>query len=247
MDAGSFLLRADRCLACPSSSRQSQDKTRCECLGGFVERPGRCEACPEGQTTLPGQQRGLEACVCAASSHRCRSGCCACGPLRTSLAGSEVCHWQPVALPVGLCGLLLLGLCAVFSVLARRKLRSFEQAAERRLEAKVKEGLSTVREIKHPMVVINAVYFLELTWEELKSLHEGVRDLGLLTTLDTQASIKEFHDRGNAIVFFSYQWLSWTDLGANRVQRERMNRALGQYQALSRHPLESPRRQMDLR
>ena len=68
--------------------------------------------------------------------------------------------------------------------------------------------------------------FLATRNEELFKNHEGMRDRGELRYLDTMGDIATFSCN---IVFFSYQWLSWTHKGPNEVQREWMNSAAQHY------------------
>ena len=47
-----------------------------------------------------------------------------------------------------------------------------------------------------------------------------------------------FADEDYEIVFFSYQWLSWTHKGPNEVQREWMNSGVSHYQEYSANPVD---------
>ena len=47
--------------------------------------------------------------------------------------------------------------------------------------------------------------------------------------MDVLEDINAFASAGYGIVFYSYQWLSWTHKGPNGVQREWMNSAVQHY------------------
>ena len=54
--------------------------------------------------------------------------------------------------------------------------------------------------------------------------------------MDVLEDIQTFASEGYGIVFYSYQWLSWTHKGPNGVQREWMNSAVRHYSARSGIP-----------
>lgn len=110
---------------------------------------------------------------------------------------------------------------------------------EDNLEDTVSKGLATVRVLGYPMALINAKDFVKLTSEELESCHEGLRDMGLLRVLDTTEEISYFHTMGNLIVFFSYHWPSWENLGPDYVQRQAMNHSLHLFAEKNDIPLDS--------
>ena len=104
--------------------------------------------------------------------------------------------------------------------LAEQALR--EQEKDQKVQSKVKEGQATVKTPLHPMVLTPVGTFLATPNEELFKNHEGMRDRGTLRFLDRVDDIAAFAGEGYEIVFFSYQWLSWTHKGPNGVQREWM-------------------------
>ncbi|CAE7613697.1 unnamed protein product [Symbiodinium sp. CCMP2592] len=99
-------------------------------------------------------------------------------------------------------------------------------AAEERhkavLESKVKEGVGSITELAHPMVVTRADIFMDLSFEQIGELHEGARDRGILTYMDSKSSIQAHwkQEPNSRIVFLSYQWLSWNRHGPNATQFE---------------------------
>jgi len=76
------------------------------------------------------------------------------------------------------------------------------------------------------MVLVTAKNFKSLSFDVLKSLHEGVRNLGMLLFLDNTESLEAFKAKGKHIIFFSYQWLSWDSPGPNVVQLECMRASI---------------------
>ena len=49
------------------------------------------------------------------------------------------------------------------------------------------------------MVVIPSLEFLDLSFEDLKSCHEGVRDLGKLVVLDSKEQIEVERGKGKGV------------------------------------------------
>eukprot|EP00928_Gymnodinium_smaydae_P098096 TRINITY_DN9046_c0_g1_i1.p1 TRINITY_DN9046_c0_g1~~TRINITY_DN9046_c0_g1_i1.p1 ORF type:complete len:357 (-),score=52.67 TRINITY_DN9046_c0_g1_i1:126-1160(-) len=81
------------------------------------------------------------------------------------------------------------------------------------------------------MMLINAFDFVEQTFDQLGRLHEGYRDDGALISLDTIDCAAKFKQYGHNILFFSYQWLSWSRSGPNMIQLDCMKDALEQVTA----------------
>eukprot|EP00440_Ansanella_granifera_P046637 gb/GFBE01050506.1/.p1 GENE.gb/GFBE01050506.1/~~gb/GFBE01050506.1/.p1 ORF type:complete len:694 (+),score=174.43 gb/GFBE01050506.1/:1-2082(+) len=109
--------------------------------------------------------------------------------------------------------------------------RELEKEREFQLNLKACQGRDSFANMAHPMVVINASKFLQLKENELRSLHEGVRDMHRLTILDTLDDVTKFFAIGQRrAVIFSYQWLSWSQKGPDAVQLEAMRSALHFYQ-----------------
>jgi len=57
-------------------------------------------------------------------------------------------------------------------------------------------------------------------------MYEGLRNNGTLTVLDTVEAIASFKMNGAMVVFFSYEWLSWSKQGPNSVQFAMMKQAI---------------------
>lgn len=94
------------------------------------------------------------------------------------------------------------------------------------LKQRLTQGLASVNGLGHPMVLISMLSFLDLSWEDVRSLHEGLRDTGKIIVLDSLAAVNEFKRKGREVVFFSYQWLSWNMSGPSKLQFECMCSAL---------------------
>lgn len=104
------------------------------------------------------------------------------------------------------------------------------------LRNQIKQGVETITEFHHPMVVISGEALAQMSWDRLQGLHEGARERGILKTFDTMSSIAEFrqgHPRAR-VVLFSYEWLSWSFKGPTALQFSCMQDALQLYrQAMS--------------
>ncbi|CAE7701081.1 unnamed protein product [Symbiodinium sp. CCMP2456] len=113
----------------------------------------------------------------------------------------------------------------------RRRLKAAEERHKAVLESKVKEGVDSITELAHPMVVTRADIFMDLSFEQIGELHEGARDRGILTYMDSKSSIHAHwkQEPNSRIVFLSYQWLSWNRHGPNTTQFEAMRQAVARY------------------
>ncbi|CAE8615243.1 unnamed protein product [Polarella glacialis] len=85
------------------------------------------------------------------------------------------------------------------------------------VKSKVQAGLKLVTELPCPLFLVSAEDFLSMPEEELRSLHEGLRPIGKLLTLDTMDEVMELK-KTSRILFFSYEWLSWLKVGPNKIQ-----------------------------
>ncbi|CAE8719605.1 unnamed protein product [Polarella glacialis] len=92
------------------------------------------------------------------------------------------------------------------------------------VKVKVQAGLKLVNELPCPLFLVSAADFLSMPEEELRSLHEGLRSTGKLLTLDTMDEVMELK-KTSRILFFSYEWLSWSKVGPNKVQLSAMKAA----------------------
>ena len=122
--------------------------------------------------------------------------------------------------------------------LQRKEVARLEKEKEQRVKNKVAVGVATIKLLQHPMCIVSMATFLAAPNETLFKNHEGMRDRCGLRFLDQVGDITAFLEEGRAIVFFSYQWLSWTHKGPNAVQRESMNSAVRRYREHSEVPVE---------
>jgi len=120
-----------------------------------------------------------------------------------------------------------------------KRLREIAQEQRRLLHVKVQDSLACASELQYPIVLVSAKDFLSLTDSEVRSCHEGVRLKGMLKFLDTEELLAKFKKSGGQIVFFSYEWQSWTKLGPNDVQLEWMRMSLSMYSQEHNVPLEN--------
>ncbi|CAE7515260.1 unnamed protein product, partial [Symbiodinium sp. CCMP2456] len=120
-----------------------------------------------------------------------------------------------------------------------KRLREIAQEQRRLLHVKVQDSLACASELQYPIVLVSAKDFLSLTDSEIRSCHEGVRLKGMLKFLDTEELLAKFKKSGGQIVFFSYEWQSWTKLGPNDVQLEWMRLSLSMYSQEHNVPLEN--------
>eukprot|EP00746_Dinoflagellata_sp_MGD_P154400 gnl/MRDRNA2_/MRDRNA2_84785_c0_seq1.p1 gnl/MRDRNA2_/MRDRNA2_84785_c0~~gnl/MRDRNA2_/MRDRNA2_84785_c0_seq1.p1 ORF type:complete len:802 (-),score=151.33 gnl/MRDRNA2_/MRDRNA2_84785_c0_seq1:26-2143(-) len=100
--------------------------------------------------------------------------------------------------------------------------KRLKQEMEVLMQEKLRKAKATVSKLQHPMICIRLDHFLGLTSDELHTNYEGVRNMGKLIVLDTTEDVNAFKDKGNRIVFYSYQWLSWHKLGPNEIQHQCM-------------------------
>merc|ERR1719491_1032801 len=91
---------------------------------------------------------------------------------------------------------------------------------------KLEDGRKLVLDLACPMFLTSAQYFMEMTEEILQGMYEGLRNNGTLTVLDTVEAIASFKMNGAVVVFFSYEWLSWSKQGPNSVQFAMMKQAI---------------------
>eukprot|EP00435_Cladocopium_sp_Y103_P064466 s13_g26.t1 len=101
----------------------------------------------------------------------------------------------------------------------------------RALHVKVQDGLWCASELSYPIVLVSANDFMVQEDSEIRSCHEGLRRKGLLTFLDTKELVLNFKKGGGQIIFFSYEWQSWTKLGPSDLQLKWMRASLIHYAA----------------
>eukprot|EP00929_Paragymnodinium_shiwhaense_P023509 TRINITY_DN1469_c0_g1_i6.p1 TRINITY_DN1469_c0_g1~~TRINITY_DN1469_c0_g1_i6.p1 ORF type:complete len:464 (-),score=55.16 TRINITY_DN1469_c0_g1_i6:289-1680(-) len=171
--------------------------------------------------------KSISVCVCNSgfygppASEAGLSTCKRCGILLTSDRGAHVagdCYLSSNGqVLVASCVFLLVGGIG-FLLFARYMRHRYTALQEQRLMQQMTLGLKAVKSLAHPMVLISATDFCSMPMESLKTLHEGCRNAGYLITLDTLETIDAFKGEERLILFFSYQWLSWTSPGPNTVQ-----------------------------
>ncbi|CAE7363133.1 unnamed protein product [Symbiodinium natans] len=231
----------------PGTISTEEAATHCDkcSLGQYAADNGMtsCSQCQAGFTTSSAGASGEEQCVCPKDSFRDGDSCVACGFLQTTLLegalSSDACRltddavWLVVSMTAAMLLFMAMGPALVLAYTKRIRRRLEEAEARQRavLESKVKEGVDSITELAHPMVITRADTFLDISFEQIQMLHEGARDRGILTFLDSKASIqvhRKQHPRSR-FVFLSYQWLSWNVHGPNEVQFEAMQKAVIQY------------------
>ena len=118
----------------------------------------------------------------------------------------------------------------LFGYQAFKRLSKIAQEQRRALHVKVQNGLACASEIAYPIVLVSAQDFLKLSDSEIRSCHEGLRLKGLLKFLDTKELLCGFKEGGGQIIFFSYEWQSWTKLGPSDGQMKLMRQSLRFYE-----------------
>jgi hypothetical protein len=185
-------------------------------------------------TTLEEGTRSVDGCVCQMGFYRSGNECVACGSMRsTARAGSaseEDCVLdRPAVITIAAVvsgSVATAFVCLTCLLFARWRSREYEQQRNKRMDNMLQNGLASLKEFGFPMVLMGATQFLELTKEELLLFHEGLRDQGILLTIDTLQGVRSFKDVGNVIIFFSYQWQSFSKTGPNDAQLDDMRKAL---------------------
>eukprot|EP00927_Polykrikos_kofoidii_P016322 TRINITY_DN17358_c0_g1_i1.p1 TRINITY_DN17358_c0_g1~~TRINITY_DN17358_c0_g1_i1.p1 ORF type:complete len:1046 (+),score=97.50 TRINITY_DN17358_c0_g1_i1:54-3191(+) len=132
-----------------------------------------------------------------------------------------------VALNASAIALCLIASALFLSYLVfRRRIRKLEAAREKEMHFKLEEGLKTLTEFGHPMVLIAASDFLLREVSLLRTCHEGLRDIGGLRFIDSFEEFGAFARAGNKVLFYSYQWLSWDVRGPDDVQFKAMRHVI---------------------
>ena len=81
------------------------------------------------------------------------------------------------------------------------------------------------------MPMLGMYFDLCMIWE----LHEFQRNVGHLVYLDTLEAVSPFKSHGGFVVFFSDQWLSWSQSGPDARQHRAMRLSLECVAAERRH------------
>lgn len=127
-------------------------------------------------------------------------------------------------------GILMIGVI-IIGYQAFKRLAQVAQEQRRALHVKVQDGLWCASEISYPIVLVSANDFMVQEDSEIRLCHEGLRRKGLLTFLDTKDLVCNFKKAGGQIIFFSYEWQSWTKLGPSDLQLKWMRASLNHYAA----------------
>lgn len=124
---------------------------------------------------------------------------------------------------VGVCSILLFWLCRRGQ---RKRMADLEAKEEARLQERLQQSFDCISSLGYPMVLIPSSTFYKMTKEQLRDLHESSRDRGELKFLDTIEDIVAFKLSGFRVLFYSYEWLSWSCSGPSDVQLVSMKAAL---------------------
>jgi len=140
------------------------------------------------------------------------------------------CVVMPTAVAILISSIVMFVLFLVFTVFLhhfyRRRYAAIAAKAEEVLEETVRKGLATIEDFGHPMVLVGATNFLDLSKSQLRTFHEGNRDAHRLVFVDTFAKFRDLQERGSKVIFLSYQWLSWNSKGPSDTQWESMKKAV---------------------
>jgi len=140
-----------------------------------------------------------------------------------------------LAIVLGVLGGILLVIATVLGIRwavklyaeSKRLLRESALFRKHLLEEKLAEGLRSMDTLSYPMVIVSGAMFYSMPRAEMSMLHEGVRNSGKLVILDTVPMIECFtQEKGNKIIFFSYQRLSWDNTPPDERQLDCMKAAL---------------------
>lgn len=113
---------------------------------------------------------------------------------------------------------------------------SNEKEAIRHWIAEVVKSTSIFR---HPVALLPARSFLNLTLQDMEKMHEGLREANSLKFFDSKPDLLAFQKKGGVVLFFSYECLAWGTVGPNSVQLEAMGKAVREVAALYKIDLDS--------
>eukprot|EP00930_Biecheleria_cincta_P079217 TRINITY_DN6697_c0_g1_i10.p1 TRINITY_DN6697_c0_g1~~TRINITY_DN6697_c0_g1_i10.p1 ORF type:complete len:1153 (-),score=195.89 TRINITY_DN6697_c0_g1_i10:394-3852(-) len=218
---GSFAVTATTCQKCPAGRYADQVAVTA------------CSGCGNAMTTVSDGASSFDACVCAAGSYGTGGTCNRCPAFMDSATGTaneDGCSLSSFGLTLILLAIILpVGIACSFGVIVlvyRHLQRKYEAQKEAMLQERLLSGVDAVNNLAHPMVLISAQSLVAISSELLRTLHEGIRNDGLLIYLDTLESVAKFKDQGKVILFYSYQWLSWSRAGPDEVQLACMKSAV---------------------
>lgn len=195
--------------------------------------PKRCNS-SSPMTTLEEGTRSANGCICEVGFYKSESLCVSCASLHTTLSAGSTSEndctlGRPTTIAIAVTVAVLAAtacVAVVFGVFFRWRMQEYERQRDKNMDQILQKGLTSLKEFGYPMVLMSANQFLALTKEQLLLFHEGLRDEGMLLTIDTLQGVRAFKGLGNVIIFFSYQWQSFTKTGPNDSQLADMRRAV---------------------
>ena len=220
---------------CPINTHEMNAKE-----AGLKDQPAdwyTCVSCPQGSSTINAERTehdygaSINNCYCREGTYASSSGCASCPTMKTSPPNSKSlseCHLTDttrllaIVIPIGL---VLFGALLILVVLRfKKKIAALEAEKLRAMQEKVNEATETVNYLAHPMILQSMANFMS-SGRMVK--HEDARTNHKLTIFDTTEELKGFK-RSNTIVFFSHQWLSWSEPDPHRLQYNAMRTALNE-------------------
>mmetsp|Transcript_44199 Transcript_44199/g.127889 ORF Transcript_44199/g.127889 Transcript_44199/m.127889 type:complete len:1037 (-) Transcript_44199:121-3231(-) len=212
------------CVSCNSgryaSGTGSQECSECAVASFSTGGAAHCEACPPGRTTLLNGSVALSDCVCVMGTYdNDDESCEPCGTMQTTRADGartlDECHFNAlfyvtVLVPavVVIFALFAIGVVRFF----RRRVRIIEQEQRRN---KIIECIEHTNDLAFPLVLMSAE-----TFRSLGKLmpYEDAQDQHILCHLASMDKIREFlFEKHRKFVFFSHQWLAWTEPDPHNV------------------------------
>jgi len=234
------LVRSGNAAAPPGVCECGHDAYEAEIDGNslFKDEPHdwiTCTACPEGSTTFNTEKlafdygESVDNCYCTPGTYVVNGGCASCPALQTSPPNAESadeCHLTDAARLMAIViptGIIVFGfLLGLINLRYRKRIAMLEAEKRRQMQEKVNEATETVKHLAHPMVFVSSEWFLS-SGRMVK--HEDARTKHCLITVDTMEELKGFK-KGNTLVFFSHQWLAWSEPDPQCIQYDAMVSAL---------------------
>ena len=194
-----------------------------------------CSPCPQGSTTFNAVTKtfdygeSIDNCFCAPGTYGSSGDCSSCPALQTSppnAQSADECQLTDAALLMAIViptGIIVFGvLLGLINLRFKKKIAKLEAEKRRQMQEKVNEATETVNHLAHPMVFVSAEWFLN-AGRMIK--HEDARTKHCLFTVDTMEELKGFK-KGNTFIFFSHQWLAWSEPDPEDLQYNAMVSAL---------------------
>ena len=194
-----------------------------------------CSPCPQGSTTFNAVTKtfdygeSIDNCFCAPGTYGSSGDCSSCPVLQTSppdAQSADECQLTDAALLMAIViptGIIVFGvLLGLINLRFKKKIAKLEAEKRRQMQEKVNEATETVNHLAHPMVFVSADWFLN-AGRMIK--HEDARTKHCLFTVDTMEELKGFK-KGNTFIFFSHQWLAWSEPDPEDLQYNAMVSAL---------------------